>query len=963
MHSKPITSSVPENFFANISQVAKRVKGQKSQRKLVTRSMGNKALPHSDIVNMKGASLPGTVPNETSEKKVKASSAGTSTSPGALLLAENKKKRVLRRPITALPYSQFLYVKDGEPVPMDDMNKIENSVFPENRNIIQKCLEDISEKVAGRAKGAPPKCTYWKKQDESGPEQFRPEATRGVKDLRPVANNSGAAAREAMRKYAGEHPEKNNKEVPLIEGPTVHSEENVSSKKSELDERTRSFLEVGPGRKSLRKKTNIAPANVVQGLLESTSSDSSNPISSSLQEENSLPKNFGSSLLRAAVCYIETARAEGSWPVLEHFGTDATDCGRWQPTGGKVDNSFLKDACFKVVGATPSRERNKPFREAAQECCGGRVSKFGSPVCQLELKQRAVAYDQTGADPDLLNSLHDALHAYPGIERAQLREEMLACTKTFTEMIEDGSASVYNFNQLIAARGLRGELEACMELHDQMSTHNFPPNEDTYVQLITAAARAKDAKLAREMFLLMRDRLITPNRRTYTSLAKAHVAANDVTSAFALMRKADDEHITPDVAMYTVCIDGLVKTNRLKKAWEVFHSMRTWKLLKPDEVLFTVMIKACGKAKESERAINMLEDMQMCGLYPTDLTYAEMIMAMAGRADYAKKAFDYLRQMEAEEMPLTGQVCEGLLLACKTLGDIPRAVTVVHKMINVGIPMNQKMYHHCLGSFGSAMRLEKVTDFERLKHLWHAWQIVSDMRVKGVPIDTRTLNVIIKIYAKGGFSQHAVDMLQTFPDFKAKPDIQTYGALLSMFGPRDLNDPGRFFALWDFIGDQRKGLRPTVYQHHMALDAALESRSASRTISVLEGMKDRRIFPTPRHAETLAKVGRKITEIHRLVAEFIDLNREKTLERVKKECGAVQIEMDEQALRLAPEGMRPGDPTVEQKVRRQYFQRLKDQGVFKKRNLPKQEYLATTRKGGELYKQRHDKKKPQLLEV
>ena len=483
------------------------------------------------------------------------------------------------------------------------------------------------------------------------------------------------------------------------------------------------------------------------------------------------------------------------------------------------------------------------------------------------------------------------------------------------------------------------------------------------MQLITAAARNKDAALARDMFLLMRERLVTPNLRVYTSLAKAHVAGGDVTSAFALMRKADDEGMSPDVAMYTVCIDGLVKKNKFEKAWEVFHSMRTWKLIKPDEVLFTVMIKACGKAKESEKAINMLDDMKMCGLYPTDLTYAELIMSMAGRADYAKKAFDFLRQMEAEEMPLTGQVCEGLLLACKTLGDIPRAVTVVHKMINVGIPMNQKMYHFVLGTFGSAMRLEKVTDFERLKHLWHAWQVVADMRRKGVAIDTRTLNVIVKTYAKGGFSQHAVDMLQVFPSFNAKPDIQTYGALLSMFGPRDMNDPGRFFALWDFMADQRKDLKCTVYQHHMALDTALESRSASRTIKVLEQMKARRFFPTSRHAESLAKVGRKITEIHHLIAEFIDINREKTLERVKKESGMLQLEVDERALRLAPEGMKEDTPTVEQKVRRKYFDRLHEQGVFGKRRLGVHEHQALTKKGGAHYAKRHDKPKPRLLDV
>ena len=186
-----------------------------------------------------------------------------------------------------------------------------------------------------------------------------------MKDLRAPSKNSGAAAREAMRRYAGEYPEKNFegqdvvREIEAsstlaIEAPdssstsgsahtsavdtttstanasvcgeasssasadTTHAEANASSEATQetsnessktesgkkgksvgLDESTRSFLEVGPGRKCLRKNSNIAPESLVQGVLaEDNAPENQSDVSSTnempgaknhLQEDATLP--------------------------------------------------------------------------------------------------------------------------------------------------------------------------------------------------------------------------------------------------------------------------------------------------------------------------------------------------------------------------------------------------------------------------------------------------------------------------------------------------------------------------------------------------------------------------------------------------------------------------------------------------------------------------------------------------
>merc|ERR1740121_3518947 len=175
-------------------------------------------------------------------------------------------------------------------------------------------------------------------------------------------------------------------------------------------------------------------------------------------------------------------------------------------------------------------------------------------------------------------------------------------------------------------------MEEALRTHDAMKLHGYDPDDETFVSLLVGAAVAKDSALARRLFLKMREQLISATPRVYATLIKAHVRAGEIASGFDLLRKMEDEQLQPDVVVHTILIDGLVSAGELEKAWEQFHSIRTWKLIEPDEVLFTVMIKACAQASEPERALNILDDLRTSGLYPTDFTYGATIHALTTSA-------------------------------------------------------------------------------------------------------------------------------------------------------------------------------------------------------------------------------------------------------------------------------------------------------------------------------------------
>ncbi|CAE7681431.1 unnamed protein product [Symbiodinium sp. CCMP2592] len=621
-----------------------------------------------------------------------------------------------------------------------------------------------------------------------------------------------------------------------------------------------------------------------------------------------------------------------------------------------------------VAGPTPEelhRELDSPLDDIDAGAAGGVVETSGGatqrPSRRPEdslistLRRKASEYAQTGVDPELLQSLSEALQHHPGTERAARLREMQSCDKDFEALVMEGKASVANINELIRAQALQGRMADAMQTHDAMKLHGYAPDAETFVSLLAGAAHQRNADLARKLFLKMREQLISATPRVYATLIQAHVRAGDTASGYALLRKMEDESIQPDVVVHTVLINGLVNEGRIERAWEEFHAARTWKLIQPDEVLFTVMIKACAIMQEAERALNLLDDLRTCGLYPTDITYGEIIHAVSTTSDHARKAFDFYRQMQAEDLPVSAFVFEHLLQACRHLGDAKRAKTVVEEMGEQNVVLSPVMYNHLVGLFATAMRRPHVADVERLQNLRHAWGVVSAARqAYADKLDwTSLLNEIVGVYVAGGFSDFAMDMLPQYAVFGAEPDADTWEHLLRMLGERDI---GRFFTLWNTVP---KPLPEELY--HLALDVALRSRSSQQTCAVLEEMYTVPVFPSPQLTERLARAGRHIVQIHHQIGKFIALNRDVKVASAKRETALLQTHMDERDTYRAAEGLTVRSPTPEQEFRDRYFDKLKQQGVFRRPWLPFGEYLVSKQKGGEAYARRHDKPRPNLL--
>ena len=601
----------------------------------------------------------------------------------------------------------------------------------------------------------------------------------------------------------------------------------------------------------------------------------------------------------------------------------------------------------KTLGASPS-----PSTTASLPAVAANVISV--------LKEKAKLFAATGVDPDIYETVKNALDTgVPSEERRARFRQLLDCDWTVNQLISEGRASVENFNLLIRALGYqakvtkdRTKVAEALQVAEKMHALGFEPETETFVSLIVAAD--DDAELARGVYLKMREQPLTPTVKVYGALIKAHIRAGDITSAFALRRKMEDELIVPSCEVYTMLIDSLVTAGKSELAWEEFWHARSWKAIKPDEVMFTVMIKACAMKREPEKALNMLDDMRACGLYPTDVTYSWLIDCLSLDSHFAPKAIEYWRQMQAEEMAMNKQVAKGLLQACASLGDLRLLHKMVSEITSAEIPFSTLYYSLCIQTTATAMRLPKVSDFERVTNLRLAWSIIAAAKGKGFKVTTKLLNSVMEVYKSAGFAQYTTDMLVQFPAFDCAPNKRTYELMFELLG-KDLKDAGRFFALWDSNSLRTRDIL------HTALDLAISSRSANRTVQVLDTMATAKVFPTPSQTENLAQAGKKIPQVHAAVARLVVAQRTETERVVLRRSALQELDVKEHEARLALEGKTPRTPTPEQEVRRKYFDNLKKQDGHSRPWLPLGQYHQLTKRGGELYAKRHDRRQPNLL--
>eukprot|EP00371_Babesia_bovis_P000165 XP_001608812.1 pentatricopeptide repeat domain containing protein [Babesia bovis T2Bo] len=438
-----------------------------------------------------------------------------------------------------------------------------------------------------------------------------------------------------------------------------------------------------------------------------------------------------------------------------------------------------------------------------------------------------------------------------------------------------------------------GNLLGAIKVLSEMKSLGLVTTHDTYNEILSACQDGDKAGIARYLYLcLIADGLI-PNSRTYHLLIQSHVAAGDISSAFTLYRKMEKEGIEANLDTFTVLINGLVSKGYCENAWRLYNYIRTWRLKEPDEPLFTTMIKACGASKEAEKAMSIYDEMQKSKITPSIHTYEALIHCLSRRKDFAPQCFSLYNRIKSNEMAPTYNTFLHVLHACEISGNSRKVKDIVRDVEALGMAMDERMVLAVAKALISDVGNTDDTSLNKVVRIRQVWNLIHSLiPIKSVPTSSM-MNSIMELYEKAGYYDYVMDVLKYFKTLGVIPDSTTFSILLRVFAER-MQDPGRFFALWNSV---RGSITPNNRMLNMALGMALLSNSSKRTLEVLEQMYTAKVYPSPDLMRKLYAKGKNVTQIHLMINKMVALNKAQVFEKKEKESRILQTFVKEHRLR------------------------------------------------------------------
>ena len=268
-------------------------------------------------------------------------------------------------------------------------------------------------------------------------------------------------------------------------------------------------------------------------------------------------------------------------------------------------------------------------------------------------------------------------------------------------------------NQLLAALGDDGHLDAAHDVYEAMVDAGLRPTQVTFGTLIARAGRWRKPRVAASYYRDMLRRGMAPDAQTHNSLINAFVKAGDLSKACLVASTMRQRGVQPTLVTYNTLLDGSAKAGNLTLARQTLSDMKLAGI-KPSERTYSIMIHLFAKRGRVDAAFEWFQRMEQNGIRPNVVTYTSLIDACA-KAGKLERAFALLAEMKltassaldkpeavakrpvaARRSPQLDSTCArpnvvtytSLIDACAKARQPRRAVSVFRQMIDAGVAPN-----------------------------------------------------------------------------------------------------------------------------------------------------------------------------------------------------------------------------------------------------------------------------------
>ncbi|KAJ2156014.1 hypothetical protein GGF46_005469 [Coemansia sp. RSA 552] len=295
-------------------------------------------------------------------------------------------------------------------------------------------------------------------------------------------------------------------------------------------------------------------------------------------------------------------------------------------------------------------------------------------------------------DSSRIDQLERKVRAAVAARAERLEEpdkELAARSPEGQQGLRDAGLSLGEFNYMIFASSLTGNVEDAMRVFGLMREAGIKPSATTFSNLTVAHAKAGDLGTAVSMFKQLEEEGLQPTIYSYGTLIRAYMEFSRVDDAFGVYEMMKERQMWPNLPVYSSLIVLCLKVGDFNRAWGVFEHLR-YTVAEPDETSFTIMLHACAERGEVEKAMNLFEEMVANKLSLSDVAFNSLIHACAMRSDYFDECFRLVEQMEAHGFQPDFYTYNTVIYACARKRNLPLAREIFRDLLTRSMDPNQE---------------------------------------------------------------------------------------------------------------------------------------------------------------------------------------------------------------------------------------------------------------------------------
>jgi len=227
---------------------------------------------------------------------------------------------------------------------------------------------------------------------------------------------------------------------------------------------------------------------------------------------------------------------------------------------------------------------------------------------------------------------------------------LLAEMKTYqTEHpASEPTVDIVTYNTLLKALARRGDVKACFELFEAVSTDGLQPDDVSFSTLLDVCIDEDEHQLASVALERMSTHGVQMNTIVMTTLMKGFVRSKRLDKAMQLYdsMRASASAVKPDMITYSMLIKAHCDVHDMGTALKVLEDMLESDC-QVDDVVFTILIEGCCQVNNIRLAEKLFKDMVAAKIKPSIYTLNGLVK-IYGKSSQSHLAVDIVKNMEAE---------------------------------------------------------------------------------------------------------------------------------------------------------------------------------------------------------------------------------------------------------------------------------------------------------------------------